>query len=84
LTWNDIAGYNDLKERLREDLLDPLLYPEKYSKHGLLAANGLLLYGLPGCGKSLIGRVLAGETGLLCRLIVPSDMTSMWLGGGGN
>jgi ATP-dependent 26S proteasome regulatory subunit len=82
LTWDDIAGYGDLKERLREDLLDPLLYPEKYSKHGLLAANGLLLYGLPGCGKSLIGRVLAGETGLLCRLIVPSDMTSMWLGEG--
>ena len=81
-TWNDIAGYSDLKDRLRDDLLDPLLYPEKYSKHGLLAANGLLLYGLPGCGKSLIGRVLAGETGLLCRLIMPSDITSMWLGEG--
>lgn len=81
-TWDDIAGYSDLKERLREDLLDPLLYPEKYSKHGLLAANGLLLYGLPGCGKSLIGRILAGETGLLCRLVIPSDMTSMWLGEG--
>ncbi|RQW79165.1 MAG: ATP-binding protein, partial [Methanothrix sp.] len=80
LTWDDIAGYGDLKERLREDLLDPLLFPEKYSKHGLFAANGLLLYGLPGCGKSLIGRVLAAETGLVCRLIVPSDMTSMWLG----
>jgi SpoVK/Ycf46/Vps4 family AAA+-type ATPase len=81
-TWDDIAGYSDLKERLRDDLLDPLLNPDKYSKHGLLAANGLLLYGLPGCGKSLIGRVLAGETGLLCRLIVPSDITSMWLGEG--
>jgi len=82
LTWDDIAGYSDLKERLREDLLDPLLDPDKYSKHGLCAANGLLLYGLPGCGKSLIGRVLAGETGLVCRLIVPSDVTSMWLGEG--
>lgn len=82
LTWSDIAGYSDLKERLREDLLDPLLEPEKYSRHGLFAANGLLLYGLPGCGKSLIGRVLAGETGLVCRLIMPSDMTSMWLGEG--
>jgi AAA+ superfamily predicted ATPase len=82
LSWADIAGYGDLKERLREDLLDPLLDPEKYSKHGIFAANGLLLYGLPGCGKSLIGRVLAGETGLVCRFIMPSDMTSMWLGEG--
>jgi AAA+ superfamily predicted ATPase len=81
-TWDDIAGYSDLKERLREDLLDPLLEPEKYSKHGVCAANGLLLYGLPGCGKSLMGRVLAGESGLLCKVVAPSDTTSMWLGEG--
>ena len=82
LSRADIAGYGDLKERLREDILDPLLDPEKYSKHGIFATNGLLLYGLPGCGKSLIGRVLAGEAGLVCRFIMPSDLTSMWLGEG--
>lgn len=82
LTLDDIAGYGGLKQRLKEDLLDPLLEPEKYSKHGLFAANGLLLYGLPGCGKSLTGRVLGGMGGLVCRLIMPSDMTSMWIGEG--
>jgi len=80
--WNDIAGYGDLKERLRTDLLDPLLEPEKYKRYGVTAANGLLLYGLPGCGKSLIGQVLAGEADLVCRFLAPSDMTSMWLGEG--
>ncbi len=82
LTLDDMAGYNGLKQRLKEDLLDPLLEPEKYSQHGLFAANGLLLYGLPGCGKSLAGRILAGMGGLVCRLIMPSDMTSMWVGEG--
>ena len=82
LKWSDIAGYSDLKSLLHADLLDPLLDSKKYEEHGTTAANGLLLYGLPGCGKSLIGRVLAGEADLSCRLLMPSDLTSMWLGEG--
>jgi len=82
LTWDDIAGYSDVKELIRQDILDPLLEPYIYARYGLNAANGLLLYGLPGCGKSLIGRVLATEAGLTCRLVLPSDITSMWLGEG--
>jgi AAA+ superfamily predicted ATPase len=82
LTWNDVAGYQDLKSRLTDDLIRPLTNPERYAKFGLAAPNGLLLYGLPGCGKSLIGRVLAGLGDLTCRRIVPSDLTSMWIGEG--
>jgi AAA+ superfamily predicted ATPase len=82
LTWNDIAGYSDVKDLIRQDILDPLLEPDRYAQYGLNAANGLLLYGLPGCGKSLIGRVLAAEADLTCRLVLPSDITSMWLGEG--
>ncbi|MFN8485874.1 MAG: ATP-binding protein [Anaerolineae bacterium] len=82
VVWSDVAGYSDVKDRLQQEILDPLKDPEKYAPYGLVAANGLLLYGLPGCGKSLIGRVLAGEAELTCRFIMPSDMTSMWLGEG--
>jgi AAA+ superfamily predicted ATPase len=82
LSWSDVAGYSDLKRRLKEDLLDPLLNPERYAEFGLNTASGLLLYGLPGCGKSLIGRVLAGEAGLACKYLQPSDLTSMWVGEG--
>lgn len=82
LTWADIAGYADIKARLHDDLLDPLLNADRYAQFGALAANGLLLYGLPGCGKSLIGQVLASVAGLTCRLVMPSDLTSMWLGEG--
>jgi SpoVK/Ycf46/Vps4 family AAA+-type ATPase len=62
--------------------LAPLVDPIRYQKFGVSAPNGLLLYGLPGCGKSLIGRVLAGQANLTCRRLVPSDLTSMWLGAG--
>ncbi|MCY1061458.1 ATP-binding protein [Nannocystis sp. SCPEA4] len=81
-TWQDVAGYSGLQRRLREDVLAPLRDPEKYARHGIGAPNGLLLYGLPGCGKSLVGRVLAGEADLACRLIAPSDLTSMYIGEG--
>lgn len=82
LGWSDIAGYADLKARLKSDLLAPLIEPDRYKSFGIGAPNGLLLYGLPGCGKSLIGRVLLGLAGLTCRRLVPSDLTSMWLGQG--
>lgn len=82
LEWSDIAGYADLKTRLKSDILAPLVEPARYQRFGISAPNGLLLYGLPGCGKSLIGRVLAGQVGLACRRLVPSDLTSMWLGEG--
>jgi ATP-dependent 26S proteasome regulatory subunit len=82
LSWEDVAGYDDLKRRLTDDVVNPLLHPERYARYGAAAPNGLLLYGLPGCGKSLVGRVLAGLGELACRLRVPSDLTSMWLGEG--
>jgi len=82
LGWGSIAGYEAVKRLLTEDVLDPLKNPEKYRAHGLTSANGLLLYGLPGCGKSLIGRVLAREVGLGCKVVLPSDLTSMWVGEG--
>jgi AAA+ superfamily predicted ATPase len=79
LTWDDVAGYADMKARIAQDLLAPLRDGARYRAHGLAPANGLLLYGLPGCGKSYIGRVLAHEAGLTCRLVLPSDLSSMWL-----
>lgn len=43
---------------------------------------GLLLYGLPGCGKSLMAQAIAGTADRRHRSVVPSDLTSMWLGEG--
>ncbi len=82
LGWDDVAGYSDIKSRLNLDLLTPLRDPARYAQHNLGTSNGLLLYGLPGCGKSLIGRVLAGVAQLPCRRLVPSDLTGVYIGEG--
>lgn len=81
-TWADVAGYRDLKQTLKGDLLEPFRQAQRYADHGIDPPAGLLLYGLPGCGKSLIGRVLAGESDVECRVVIPSDLTSEWLGAG--
>lgn len=82
LTWADVAGYAELRKQVTEDVLTPIMQPGRFERHGLPPANGLLLYGLPGCGKTLVGRVLAGEANVRHRILVPSDMSSMWLGEG--
>lgn len=82
ITFNDVAGYTEFKRRIEEDVVHPLMEPGAYRAHGLTGANGLLLYGLPGCGKSLMGRALAGRAEMACRMVVPSDLTSKWLGEG--
>lgn len=82
LRWADVAGDRDLRQRLQHEVLEPFVDEARYARHGIGSPGGLLLYGLPGCGKSLIGRVLAGESDVDCRVVVPSDLTSMWLGEG--
>lgn len=79
---DDIAGYEDTKQLLQSNLLAPLTERRRYADFGIFAARGLLLYGLPGCGKSWIGHVLADIAGITSRVVYPSDLTSMWLGEG--
>lgn len=79
---DDIAGYTEVKQTLRSNVLDPLVRRRAYADYGIVAARGLLLYGLPGCGKSWIGGILADVAGIMSRVVYPSDLTSMWLGEG--
>ncbi len=56
-----VAGMNDLKTLLINDVINPLLYPEKFKKYKLSIPNGILLYGPPGCGKTFIVKNLSDE-----------------------
>lgn len=67
-----------LKKVLREDIINPLKYPEKYKKYGIPMINGLLLYGPPGCGKTYIVEALAEETQRNFISIRPSDIASIY------
>lgn len=61
--FGDVAGMDDLKTTLREDVIFPLQHPDLYDRYGVGMVNGVLLYGPPGTGKSYVSEALAGELG---------------------
>ncbi|KAI5474649.1 ribosome biogenesis factor recycling AAA family ATPase [Pseudohyphozyma bogoriensis] len=62
--WSDIGGQSHIKDRLRECVEWPLTHPESFKRLGVRPPRGVLLYGPPGCSKTLIAKALATEGGL--------------------
>jgi SpoVK/Ycf46/Vps4 family AAA+-type ATPase len=60
-TFEDVGGMDSVKEEIRMKILYPLKNPELFKAYGKKAGGGVLLYGPPGCGKTLISRATAGE-----------------------
>jgi len=61
VTWDDVGGLKKVKKALIETLEYPLQYPNLFKKFGMSAARGVLLYGPPGCGKTLVAEAVAKE-----------------------
>jgi AAA+ superfamily predicted ATPase len=61
INFQDIGGMEDVKEEIRMKILYPLKNPDLFRAYGKKAGGGVLLYGPPGCGKTLISRATAGE-----------------------
>ncbi|QFZ19558.1 AAA family ATPase [Saccharothrix syringae] len=80
ITLADIGGLADVKKRLDMSFLTPLRNPELRLRFGKSLRGGLLLWGPPGCGKTLIARALAGELGASFYEIGLSDVLDMWIG----
>jgi len=57
----DLAGMPELKQLLLDEVVAPLLEPEKFRKYGITIPNGILMYGPPGCGKTFVAQRLAAE-----------------------
>ncbi|QZP37883.1 CDC48 family AAA ATPase [Halobaculum magnesiiphilum] len=62
VTWNDVGGLEDTKERLRETIQWPLDYPEVFEAMDMESAKGVLMYGPPGTGKTLLAKAVANES----------------------
>jgi len=62
VTWEDVGGLEDTKERLREAIQWPLEYPEVFEQMDMQAAKGVLMYGPPGTGKTLLAKAIANES----------------------
>ncbi len=76
-----VAGMNDLKTLLMNDVISPLVNPEKYKKFKLSIPNGILLYGPPGCGKTFIVKKLAEELDYNFFELNPSSVATPWVHG---
>jgi transitional endoplasmic reticulum ATPase len=78
---DSVAGMNDLKRLLINDVINPLLNPEKYKKFRLSIPNGILLYGPPGCGKTFIVKKLAEELSYNMFQLNPSSVATPYVHG---
>lgn len=72
VSWDDIGGNVEAKQSLIEAIEDPYNHPELYQHYGAEAAKGILLYGPPGCGKTMLGKAAATSIGahdgfILCK-----------------
>lgn len=61
VTFADVGGMDELKEEIRLKIIYPLQYPDLYKAYGKKTGGGIMIYGPPGCGKTLILRAVAGE-----------------------
>eukprot|EP00092_Neocalanus_flemingeri_P019952 GFUD01021611.1.p1 GENE.GFUD01021611.1~~GFUD01021611.1.p1 ORF type:complete len:834 (-),score=379.80 GFUD01021611.1:19-2520(-) len=80
VTWADIGGLDDLKLKLRQAVEWPIKHPEVFTRMGISAPRGLLMYGPPGCSKTMIAKALANESGLNFLSIKGPELFSKWVG----
>jgi transitional endoplasmic reticulum ATPase len=78
--WQDVGGLEDTKEALRDNLILAMKEPSKFLKMGIKPPKGALLYGPPGCGKTLLARALATESGANMILVRGPEILSKWVG----
>ena len=78
----DIAGMDDLKEKIRYDIIDVLNDAERAKELGITIPNGILLYGPPGCGKTFFAEKCAEEMQCHFMYVKCSDVASPYIHGG--
>ncbi len=78
--WDDVGGLDEVKRLLTEVVLWQLRYDDLFQQAGVRAPKGVLLHGVPGVGKTLLAKALAGETEANFIAIKGPQLLSMWIG----
>jgi transitional endoplasmic reticulum ATPase len=78
--WEQVGGLDDLKQKLIEAVDWPLAHPKVFKRMGITPPKGILLYGPPGCGKTLLARAVATESKANFISIKGPELLSKWVG----
>ena len=80
IKWDDVGGLDDVKQILRETVEWPLKYSKLFERLHTTPSKGILLYGLPGGGKTLLAKAVASESGVNFISIKGPSLLSKWIG----
>lgn len=80
VSWEDVGGLEDVKRELYETVQYPLEHADKFEKFGMQPSKGVLFYGPPGCGKTLLAKAIANECGANFISIKGPELLTMWFG----
>ena len=78
--WKDVGGLDYAKKTLEDNMITSINDPSKFTKMGIKPPKGVLLYGPPGCGKTILARALAAECGANMILVRGPEILSKWVG----
>jgi len=80
VSWADIGGLEDTKRELQEMVQYPVEHPEMFLKFGMSPSKGVLFYGPPGCGKTLLAKAIANECQANFISVKGPELLTMWFG----
>ncbi|KAF6151264.1 hypothetical protein GIB67_002963 [Kingdonia uniflora] len=80
VSWEDIGGLETVKRELQETVQYPVEHPEKFEKFGMSPSKGVLFYGPPGCGKTLLAKAIANECQANFISVKGPELLTMWFG----
>lgn len=80
IIFEDVAGLEEVKEKIRDIIITPFLYPEKAKKWKVKTGGGVLLFGPPGTGKTYLAKAVAGELDADFFYVRASDIMSKFVG----
>lgn len=78
--WSDIGGQELIKQKLKQAVEWPLKHPEAFARMGITPPRGILMYGPPGCSKTMVAKALATESGLNFMAVKGPELFSKWVG----
>ncbi|XP_027629482.1 ATPase family protein 2 homolog [Tupaia chinensis] len=80
VSWSDIGGLENIKLKLKQAVEWPLKHPESFIRMGIQPPKGVLLYGPPGCSKTMIAKALANESGLNFLAVKGPELMNKYVG----